>query len=420
MLVTTDPSHARARTRPPCMAAAALVLLLVQACAAPQPVPVVVPPERPPPQAPVADAPRPLPDDALARLQRRDGPVALLLPLSGAFAAPAAAVRDGFLAQHFARREVPEVRVYDVGDSSERLLRAYQRALDEGAAFVVGPLMKEGATQLATMMPPVPVLTLNYLDPGSYVPPDFYQLGLAPEDEARAAADDAASHNLRNAVALVPEGDWGSRVLAAFEARVQQWGGRVVAAARYRQGVSDQSEAIGQLMGVAASQERHRALTNALGVRTEFDARRRADVDYVFIGARGSDARVLLPQFRFHRASGLPHYATSLVYDGRPDGELAGLRFCDMPFMLAADGPFAGERGLASSLPAVGGFPRLYALGRDAYSVAAALQRGQLRVGDAVDGASGYLEWAAGGVLGRRVDCAEMRADRVVPSLRSF
>jgi uncharacterized protein len=421
MLVTTDPSHASARTRPLCVAAATGALLLLQACAAPQPVRTAPPADRAPaPTPPPVSETLPLPDDVMARLQQRDGPVALLLPLTGSFAGPAAAVRDGFLARHFARREVQEVRIYDVGDSPERLLRAYQRALDEGAAFVVGPLMKEGAMQLATLAPPVPVLTLNYLDAGSFVPPNFYQLGLAPEDEARAAADDAASHNLRNAVALVPEGDWGSRVLAAFEARVQQWGGRVVAAARYRQGVSDQSEVIGQLMGVAASQERHRALTNALGVRTEFDARRRADIDYVFIGARASDARVLLPQFRFHRATGLPHYATALVYDGRPDGELAGLRFCDMPFMLAADGDLASERGLASSLPTVGSFPRLYALGRDAYGVAAALQRGQLRVGDAVEGASGYLEWGGGGVLARRVDCAEMHAERVVPSLRSF
>ncbi|MES0873002.1 penicillin-binding protein activator [Sinimarinibacterium sp. HSW-8] len=341
------------------------------------------------------------------------GPVAVLLPLSGAYAAPAAAVREGFLAQHFASGDGRELRIYDVDGDAARLLSAYQRALDDGAAFIVGPLMKESVARLAMMHPPVPVLGLNHLDAGVVVPKDFFQIGLSPEDEARAAADDAAARDLRNAVALVPEGDWGNRVLEAFERRVEQWGGRVVASARYRQGVSDQSERIAGLMGIAASRARHRALTNALGVRTEFEPRRRADIDYIFLGARATDARVLLPQFRFHRASGLPHYATSLVYDGRGDAELAGLRFCDMPFMLDVRGEFAVERRQASSASSVAAYPRLYALGRDAYVVAAALQDGSLRVGDSVDGASGTLEWADRSTISRRLRCAELRADGI-------
>lgn len=372
-------------------------------------VPIVrTPPPAEPTPPVVSRAPETLPLPRFAA----DGPVALLLPLSGAYAAPAAAVREGFLAAHFDAGDARELRIYDVGTTPERLLSAYQRALDEGAAFIVGPLMKESAARLATMNPPVPVLSLNHLDAGGFVPQDFFQIGLAPEDEARAAADDAAAGNLRNAVALVPEGDWGDRVLAALEGRMAQWGGRIVASARYRQGVSDQSDVIAQLMGVAASRERHRELTNALGVRTEFDARRRADIDFVFLGARATEARVLLPQFRFHRATGLPHYATSMVYDGRGDAELAGLRFCDMPFMLDTTGELAQERQQASSLSNVGAYPRLYALGRDAYAVAAALQRGGLRVGDSLDGATGVLEWGDSSTIQRRLRCAALRADR--------
>lgn len=389
-----------------------IAALILAGCAAPAPV-RSIPPQTPSPAQPappVVQVPAPLPPRSFGA----DGPIALLLPLTGVYAAPAAAVREGFLSQHFAAGDGRELRIYDVGGDSARLLTVYQRALDEGAGFIVGPLMKESAARLALMNPPVPVLSLNHLDAGGLVPQDFFQIGLAPEDEARAAADDAAARNLRNAVALVPEGDWGNRVLDAFASRIEQWGGRVVASARYRQGVSDQSDVIAQLMGVSASQERHRALTNTLGVRTEFDARRRADIDYVFLGARADDARVLLPQFRFHRATGLPHYATSMVYAGRGDVDLAGLRFCDMPFMLDDSGPLADERRQALSASSVSAYPRLYALGRDAYEVAAALQDGRLRVGDSLDGASGTLEWADSSVIGRRLRCAGLRADGIV------
>ncbi|MFA5941998.1 MAG: penicillin-binding protein activator [Sinimarinibacterium sp.] len=344
--------------------------------------------------------------------------MALLLPLSGPFAATAEAVRDGVLARHFAAGGSGTVRVYDVGESREQLSAAYRRALDEGAGFIVGPLTKDGVAQIASMNPPVPVLGLNYLDAGTQLPFSFYQFGLAPEDEARAAADDASARALRRAIALVPEGDWGARVLAAFEDQLRKRGGRIVAAGRYRQGISDQKEVISQLMGVAASEDRHRALTTALGAKTEFESRRRADVDLVFLATRASDARVLLPQFRFYRAGGLPLYATSLIYDGRVDADIAGLRFCDMPFMIEADGDLSRERMAAGGLPSVAAYPRLYALGRDAYQIAASMQRGELRVGDSLSGASGRLEWAGSSALVRHLDCVDMRANGLVAATR--
>ncbi|WP_169577476.1 penicillin-binding protein activator [Sinimarinibacterium sp. CAU 1509] len=346
----------------------------------------------------------------------RGSRIALLLPMTGPYATTAEAARDGFLAEYFNAGAQGEVRVYDVGDSPEWLLRAYQQALNDGVDMIVGPLKKESVAQLAAMAPPVPVLGLNYMDAGYQAPFNFYQFGLAPEDEARAVADDAGSKRLLNAVALVPEGDWGTRVLGALDERLRQWGGRVISSGRYRQGVSDQKEVISSIMGVSASQERHNALTRALGERTEFEAGRRGDIDFIFIATRAQDARVLLPQFRFYRSSGLPQYATSMIYNGRPDAELASLRFCDMPFTVDSSGVWADERSQASRLPAVAAYPRLYALGADAYRVATALHSGRFRSGELLPGASGWMEWTARGTLTRRLECVEMRADGLVPT----
>ncbi len=348
------------------------------------------------------------------------GRVALLLPLTGSFAGNSAAVRDGVMARHFADGARDELRVYDTGTGVDQLRVAYQRALNDGASMIIGPLLKDQVAQLAAMRPPVPVIGLNYLDstPGdanAAAPFNFYQLGLAPEDEARSAADDAVLQGLRRAVALVPEGDWGTRVLAALQARLQQWNGTVVSSARYRPGVSDHTDLISQLMGVNTSQERHRALTAVIGVKSEFDAKRRDDIDFVFLAAQSADARVLMPQLRFYRASDLPHYATSLVYNGRIDRDLNGLRFCDMPFMLDQVGELAIERQRAERLPWVAATPRLYALGWDAYRVATALRSGQLRVGDPAQGASGRFEWSGSSALLRRLECAEMRDGVVLP-----
>ena len=212
----------------------------------------------------------------------------------------------------------------------------------------------------------------------------------------------------------MPDADWGARALTAFDETLKAGGGTVVRSQRYAQGSIDQSKAIADLMGVSASEDRHQALTTVLGKKSEFEPQRRADIDLIFLGARAQDARLLIPQLRFNRAGDLPVYTTALVYDGKPTSDLNGLRFCDAPWVIGQSDALTAQRAAAAGLS--NATPRLFALGRDAYALASGLQRGSLRVGDTVDGASGRLEWRGSSVIGRSLDCVQISGD----SLRSL
>ena len=345
--------------------------------------------------------------------------VALLLPLSGRNAASAEAVRDGFFAAWYGARgalpSTPAVRVYDTGLTPDTLLAAYRNALDDGAEFVVGPLTREDVTALADSgRLAVPVLALNYLDAGKPAPFNLYQWGLAAEDEARQAAEHAIAARQVHAVALVPEGDWGDRVLRAFQERFVELGGTLLASATYVPTDRDYSTPIRALLALDASEERHRALTNVLGVRTQFQPRRRDDLDLVFIAARPEQAKLLGPQLRFHRTGELPVYATATIYDGDvPASDLAGLRFCDMPWMTSPDGDAAALRSQLRTL-----FPtrpkehtRLLAMGHDAYTLVQLIERGQLQPGTFFPAVSGTLSLRNDGVIARRLSCAEIRGN---------
>ena len=349
--------------------------------------------------------------------RRRVDSIALLLPLSGPHVASAEAVRDGFFAAFYGARVVsaprPLARVYDTGATGDTLLAAYRRALDDGAEFLVGPLTREDVAALAGHgRPPVPVLALNYLDPGQAAPFNFFQWGLAPEDEARQAAERAIMDRQYRAVALMPEGEWGERVLKAFRERLEALGGAVVGERTYVASDQDYSEPIRQLLALDSSAERHRALTIVLGAKTQFQPRRRDDVDLVFIAARPEQARLLGPQLRFHRTGELPIYATSLIYEGdAPAADLNGLRFCDMPWMVSPDGDFAKLRSQLQAL-----FPgrpreyaRLLALGHDAYTLVQLIDSGQLQPGSFFPAASGTLSLRPDGVIARGLTCAEIR-----------
>lgn len=343
--------------------------------------------------------------------------IALLLPLSGPFAAGAEAVRDGFFAAWYGARgsgtAAPAVRVYDSGATPETLMAGYRAALDDGAEFLVGPLRREDVTALAANgRLPVPVLALNYLDPGRQPPFNLYQWGLAPEDEARQAAERAITERQFRAVTLTPTGDWGDRVLRAFKERLEALGGSVVDSGTYDPTQRDYSDPIRALLGIDASEERHRALTNVLGAQTVFQPRRRDDINLVFIAARPEQAKLLGPQLRFHRTGELPIYATSAIYDGdAPDADLSGLRFCDMPWMTAQDGDAAQLRGQLKALfPArPKEYTRLLALGHDAFTLVQLIEGGRLQPGTFFPSVSGTLSLREDGVISRSLSCAEIR-----------
>jgi uncharacterized protein len=337
------------------------------------------------------------------------GDWALLLPLSGPLAATGAAIRDGWMAAYLAEGARGGVRFFDTAGSPEGALRAYQQAVQEGVRLVVGPLRKEEVSLLVqSAQLPVPVIALNQLDLPAGAPVlNLLQLSLSPEDEARAVAEHAVAEGLRSALLLLPEGDWGQRVEAAFRERLEALGGAVLDSARYAPRTDDYSTAIKGLLRVGESEARHRRLSGILGARPVFEPRRRSDVDFIFFAGRPTEGRQIWSQFRFHRAQDLPAYATAMVYDERatPGPDLAGSRFCDMDWLLDPQRHIDLRRS-AVAFDSQQRQPRLFALGVDAYRLAAAVASGQAVNSNALPGLTGELWIGPDGVVRRRLDCA--------------
>ncbi len=286
--------------------------------------------------------------------------IALLLPLTGHFAPAAQALRDGFLAAYYTQpREGGQVvRVYDVGDKPLDVLSVYRRAVEDGANFVVGPLDKDAVDALARQPQlPVPTLALNYSAVNG-APPQLYQFGLSPEDEARQVAERTWLDGHVYAAALYPNSDWGRRVFEAFRDRWQQLGGKVVEQQSYDQSHNDFSNPIRRLLNIDESQSRYRHLHRILGVDIKFVPRRRQDVDFIFVAARPRQARQLRPQLRFFHAAGVPVYSTSHVYTGEldpgMDRDMNGLTFGDMPWVVPGKGESPLRRELDPLISAPG------------------------------------------------------------------
>ncbi len=347
--------------------------------------------------------------------------IALLLPLTGRSAAAGKAIQNGFLGAYFATASALDdrqaVRIYDV-NSAGGASAAYQNAVTDGAEFVVGPLLKNNVTELANdILVPVPVLTLNYLPDGTLAPPGLYQFALAPEDEAASAARRALGDGYTRAVALVPNNDWGRRVLRSFATEFEGLGGLLLDYRNYTPDEQDFSNEIEILMGLSGSAQRYRRLKANIGGLLQFDPRRRQDAEFIFLAAAAGPGRLLKSQLKFHYSGDLPAYSTSSVnsLDGRSNSDLNGIMFADTPWLVD---PQPWIRYLPQTYseywPEERRLSRLHAMGYDAYNLIASLYAYRGGEMTELNGATGELFLDQKGRVHRRLAWAQFQRGEAV------
>ena len=348
--------------------------------------------------------------------------IALLLPVTGRAAAAAISVRDGFMTAYYQLppNERPRVQIYDTGTQS--VAEALTQALGAGADIVVGPLTREEVTAAADFPGlRVPVLALNFLPPERVPPPQFYQYALSPEDEARLVARRVLEERHRRGVALVPAGEWGTRVLAAFRQELQAGGGELLATAQIESGHTDYSSAITEVLRISDSNARFHRLESILGTKLQFEPRRRNDIEFIFAPAPANLERLLRPQLRFHFAGDIPTYATSDAFepDVRANEDLEGLIFPDMPWMLGGELADAVRTATREAWPQGGPHRgRLFAFGFDAFRLTQALRHPGVSGALSVAGLTGRLSLDAQRHVRRELGWAQLHDGevRLLPS----
>lgn len=348
--------------------------------------------------------------------------IALLLPLSGGNAAAGEAIRNGFLGAYFSAAsglgDLQQIRVYDV-DRSGGAIGAYETAVRDGAEFVVGPLQRRNVEQLADeSLLPVPVLALNNLPDTTTAPPGFYQFALAPEDEARAVATRAFNDGMLRAVALIPDNDWGRRVLSSFAGEFEAAGGQLLDYQSYDAAMQDFSFEIQNLMALSQSVQRYQRLRANIGGPLQFDPRRRQDVDFVFLAADAKSGRLIKSQLEFHYAGDLPVYSTSFInsMDGRSDTDLNDVMFAETPWVVQPPAWIANFPQLYNEFwPAQKRLARLHAMGYDAYHLVGGLFPPRLGPMEEIVGATGTLFLDDDGRVHRRMAWAKFVSGRPEP-----
>lgn len=343
--------------------------------------------------------------------------IALLLPMSGRYAKIAEVIYAGILSarevqtdQHY----VPELTLYDTGDDPNQVMHYYNRAVSEGAEFVIGPLKKDSVKLLAQETElPIPVLTLNYLDSNQNAPSNMFQFGLFPEDEARQVAERASLDEHFSAIVLTPIGEWGERLADAFQYRFEELGGINLNTQFYLPTETDFSVPLKVALQLDQSEKRYKQLRSVLGQNLEFEPRRRQDVDMIFLVASPRVARLLRPQINYYYATDLPVYSTSHVFSGieniTSDRDINGVIYCDIPWLLqpSHDHELIREILILESGETYQLLPRFAALGIDAYQLPRKLAELAALNYERFNGLTGSIKMLPGNKLYRELNWAK-------------
>ena len=298
--------------------------------------------------------------------------IVLLLPGEATpFARAAEAVRSGFFAAHAAAGAPMAIELRETDETPAAVAAAIEAAAGRGAQMIVGPLTRDAVDALvSTGAARLPVLLLNAPANDLPLPSSMLALGLRVEDEARGIvralvrgplAAGASTGSLPLAV-VTGSGALERRTAAAFAAAAREHGRRV------------------ELIELSLRQGRLAELTKRLAAHPWLAVLLALDA------GEAAAVRPSLPPETIVVATSRIHLLEQATVGLAQD--LEGIAFVDMPWLLEPDHPAVMVYPRPNA-PYSAELERLYALGIDAYRIAAEWMKGSQRF--ELDGVTGRL-----------------------------
>jgi len=344
---------------------------------------VVTSPVAPPGSTLPPVAPEPSADDALPP-PATGNVIALILPLEvPAYERASSAVRDGFLdaAEAAGARGNCIVLAHGV----DGVISAFESARARGVRVAVGPLVRDDLKTLALSGARLPwTVALNQPDDDVRMPAAMFAFPLTVESDGRMLAQRVMAGGVKTVDVIAGDSALMKRFAGAFASAWSEGGGRVPDAFRFD-----------------PAPEALTSLRRTLG---------QTNPDAVLLAVSGDRAALLKPFIGSVRA-----YASGLVFERPPQAvarDLDDVRVVEIPWLLT---PNAAEfNGMPRREFDSAALARLYALGLDAFRVAAAFKEGPPERFE-LDGATGHISLAPGHQFIREGKLAVYRNGELVP-----
>jgi outer membrane PBP1 activator LpoA protein len=343
--------------------------------------------------------------------------VALLLPLSGEYKREGESVLIGFLSAHYSlmtsNQKIQSINIYDT-QSYDSAKDAYDQAVNEGAEFIVGPLLQDSVGELSEKIAfNVPVLALNSNLNNEVYTIGMYQFSLSSLDEVISTSNKVISDGNNLGAIIMPNNELGRNLRDIYKSTFESMGGMILDDQFYNPDNQDFSDELKALLIIDNSENRHRRLSANLGEFVAFEPRRRQDIDFIFLLATDiTNAKLLKSQLDYHLSGDDPIqiYSTSNIFSLRENmDDLDDVIFTDAPWVIDQQ---SWLRELPTKLmkfwPGDAIQSRQNAMGYDAYFLTSKLARQNNSYLKEFNGATGQLYMDSKNNIRRRLAWAKI------------
>lgn len=174
--------------------------------------------------------PPPPPGDSLPSDQQRHR-VALLVPLSGPNADVGQSIANATtMALLDTSAKTIRITTYD---TSSGPAAAASKAVADGNRLILGPVQSEDVAAIAAVARAAKVPLISFTSDGQVAARDVFVMGTTPDNVIARTVAFARSRGALRFGLLAPNGDYGARASAAFNAAVKSSGGTVIASSTY-------------------------------------------------------------------------------------------------------------------------------------------------------------------------------------------
>lgn len=322
---------------------------------------------------------------------------ALLLPLSGKFATQAQLIRDGFImAMMNDRNRDLNATLTVIDTNAEDAALIDKQLIEKNIDFIVGPLIKENIENLHKLqqarLTSIPTLALNIPDQIEDHPNTCY-LALSPEQEVEQAAKYLFSQGYQYPLILAPQGNYGQRVVEAFNAEWQKYSKNKVSVNLFGDKRQLQRN-INSVFGLQDSQQNIAQMDALMGIDLQSLPRSRRDIDSVYIVANSAELTLIKPfiEVAINPDTKPPKlFSNSRSNSGNTQYEdLSGVTYSDIPLLIHPNSMLDNEMNQLWPKNS-NSERRLQALGMDAYQLMIELPQMKVVEGYSIGGKTGTL-----------------------------
>ncbi|MDE1339124.1 penicillin-binding protein activator [Vibrio aestuarianus] len=341
---------------------------------------------------------------------------ALLLPLSGKFAKQAQLIRDGFIMAMMNDKDRDTNATLTVIDThAEDAADIDAQLIEKNIDFVVGPLIKANIENLHKLqqarLASIPTLALNIPDQVEEGVNTCY-LALSPEQEVEQAAKYLFSQGYQYPLILAPQGNYGQRVVEAFNSEWRKYSKNKVAVNLFGDKRQLQRN-INTVFGLQDSQQNIAQMDALVGIDLESQPRSRRDIDSVYIVANSAELTLIKPfiEVAINPDATPPKlFSNSRSSSGNKQYEdLSGVTYSDIPLLIHPNPQLDSQ--MNQLWPKNSNTERrLQALGMDAYQLMVELPQMKVVEGYSIQGKTGTLSINDQCIVQREISWAERSA----------